>query len=198
MEGQRKWERRYSRLSVVLLPLSLWPRRSILTSCFIRNSFLSCLSISSMPSLTRFASSSAKSLRSRSAGDSFWGGWSAAQKGSDMDLRRFGTSGTFIIVMEGRGWARGGRGEGGRARRSRVRCGRQGEEEVVGREAFPNWAFIDSRASVSLVLEQIFNLNVLASPEGGEGGFVGRLLFAACILPRTHSGYQYILFFLCS
>lgn len=44
---------------------------------------------------------------------------------------------------------RGG-GEGERARRSEVRCGRQREEEVVGREAFPNWVSMDSRASLSL------------------------------------------------
>ena len=96
--GKGAKEGRYSRLSVVLLPLSLWPRRRILISCFIRLSLRSSLSISSMPSLTRFASSSAKSLRSRSAGDSFGGGCSAAQKGSDKDLRRFGTSGMLIVA----------------------------------------------------------------------------------------------------
>lgn len=78
----------HSRFKVVLFPLSLWPNNSTLTSCLTLFSFFSARIISSMLSLTRFASSSATSRLSRSTGVSFWGGRSAAASGSDSDLRR--------------------------------------------------------------------------------------------------------------
>lgn len=109
----------------MLLPLSLWPRRRILTSGFVRMSLFSILSISSMLSLTRFASSSASSLRTRSAGVSFWGGWSTAESGSESDRRRFGSRGISVAIVvdeedEGRG------GESWRL------CAGGGEENFIG------------------------------------------------------------------
>ena len=53
-----------------------------------------------MLSLTRLASNSASSLRTRSAGVSFWGGWSTAESGSESDRRRFGSRGRSTIVVE--------------------------------------------------------------------------------------------------
>ena len=64
-----------------------------------------------MLSLTRFASSSAKSLRSRSAGVSFWGGWRTAESGSGRDWRLFGSRGIIIAIVVGRD---GGKSESGR------------------------------------------------------------------------------------
>lgn len=77
-----------SRLRVVLFPLSLCPSKRILTTCFRCCALCDSLSILSMRSLRRRASSSACSLFWRCSGVSFGGGWSAAARGSERDRRR--------------------------------------------------------------------------------------------------------------
>ena len=97
-DEERKKKLNDSRLSVVLFPLSLWPRSKILISGFALFSFFSARSISSIPSLTRLASDSAANLLSRSAGLSFGGGIRATASGSERDRRRFGSRGRAIVI----------------------------------------------------------------------------------------------------
>lgn len=98
------------RLRVVLLPLSLCPRRRILTSgLFFLSSARSARSCSSIESLTRFASCSARMRASRWAGVSPGGGRRTASKGS---ARWFwGTD--FAATMVGGAKGRSGRRKDG-------------------------------------------------------------------------------------
>lgn len=108
----RRQTEKDSRFKVVLFPLSLCPSSKTLTSCFTLFSFFSALIMSSILSLTRFASSSACNLLCRSSGDSFSGGRRAAARGSDSDLRRWETADSVFCLGILR-WEGIRRGEGG-------------------------------------------------------------------------------------
>ena len=108
----RRQTEKDSRFKVVLFPLSLCPSSKTLTSCFTLFSFFSALIISSILSLTRFASSSACNLLCRSSGDSFSGGRRAAARGSERDLRRWERADSVFClgilrregIRRGEGW----------------------------------------------------------------------------------------------
>ena len=80
-EGQVYWERVGKRMKDE--PLSLWPRRRSLNLffCFF-HAARSCLILSSISSLTRFASASLRSLAARSSAVSPGGGASTFESGS--------------------------------------------------------------------------------------------------------------------
>lgn len=90
--------RGYSRLSVVLFPLSLWPSKRILTALRLRLRRSASRSILSMLSLRFLASCSLRRRPSRSAGDSSGGGWRATESGSDIE-RRLPEGGCMVLFM---------------------------------------------------------------------------------------------------